>query len=184
MSHVSIASLSKELWERTIVINGFSKSFAMTGWRVGYSAAPLRITKVMKKIQANMTSHTSSISQYAAVKAFSLGNSFYETLRITFEKRRNYILEQLSNEKLIKIVKPHGAFYIFIDFSDVFGKSYKGNKIESDTDLYNILLNEFKVALVPGSAFGDPNCMRLSYSYNMDTISEGIKRIKDFLHRL
>ncbi|MCX8058786.1 MAG: pyridoxal phosphate-dependent aminotransferase [Spirochaetes bacterium] len=181
MKHISIASLSKEIWEKTIVINGFSKSFAMTGWRVGYSAAPKKISDIMKKIQANMTSHTSSISQYAALKAFSLGSSFYETLRTTFEKRRDYILNELKDNKYIEIVKPNGAFYIFMNISKTFGKSYKDQQIKNDNDFYNILLNEFKVALVPGSAFGDSECMRLSYSYKLETITEGIKRIKDFL---
>lgn len=184
MKHISIASLSKEIWEKTIVINGFSKSFAMTGWRVGYSAAPKKISDIMRKIQANMTSHTSSISQYAALKAFSLGNSFYDTLRTTFEKRRNFILDEFKNEKYIDIVKPNGAFYIFMNISKIFGKRYKDQVINSDNDFYNILLNDFKVALVPGSAFGDPECMRLSYSYKFETIEEGIKRIKNFLNSI
>lgn len=177
LEHISIASLGSDIFEKTITINGFSKSYAMTGWRIGYSAAPNTITSIMKKFQSNTTSNASSISQYAALNAFKIDEFYFKNLIDTFTKRRDFIYEKLKDNPFLDVISPHGAFYFFIDISKLFGHSYKGKKINSDIDFYSILLNDAGVAVVPGSAFGNKNCFRLSYSYSLSTIKEGIDRL-------
>lgn len=182
--HISIGSLSKQIFEKTITINGFSKSYAMTGWRLGYSAAPKEITKIMKKFQSNTTSNASSISQYAALNSFKLDKSYFSNLINIFTQRRDYIYNKLKNNKYLDIIFPHGAFYFFIDISKLFGHVYNSKVIKNDIDFYNILLNDAKVAVVPGSAFGNGNCIRMSYSYSLETIAKGIERILNILNNI
>ncbi|MFN3412087.1 MAG: pyridoxal phosphate-dependent aminotransferase [Exilispira sp.] len=180
--HISIASLGKDIFERTIVINGFSKSCAMTGWRVGYSAAPKKFTDVFKKIQANTTTHTSSISQYAALAAFDLPENYYSKNAKTFEERRNFIANWLDNRNELSYIKPEGAFYFFINISKIFGKKIKDTIIFNDNIFYSKLLENNLVAVVPGSAFGNKNYIRISYSYSLDSIEKALNRIGDFLN--
>lgn len=180
--HISIASLGKDIFERTIVINGFSKSCAMTGWRVGYSAAPKKFTDIFKKIQANTTTHTSSISQYAALAAFDLPENYYAKNARTFEERRNFIANWLDNRSELSYIKPEGAFYFFINISKIFGKKIKDTTIFNDNIFYSKLLENNLVAVVPGSAFGNKNYIRISYSYSLDSIEKALDRIGDFLN--
>lgn len=179
--HISIASLGKEIFDRTIVINGFSKSCAMTGWRVGYSAAPKKFTDIFKKIQANTTTHTSSISQYAALAAFNLPDDYFLQNTKTFEQRRNFIIKWLDGRKELSYIKPEGAFYFFINVSKVFGKKIKDTIISNDAVFYSRLLENNLVAVVPGSAFGNSNYIRISYSYSLESIEKALKRIGEFL---
>jgi aspartate aminotransferase len=179
--HISIASLGKEIFERTIVINGFSKSCAMTGWRVGYSAAPKKLTDVFKKIQANTTTHTSSISQYASLAAFDLPEEYFVKNAKTFEERRNFIASWLDKRDELSYIKPEGAFYFFINVSKVFGKKIKDTIITNDNIFYSKLLENNLVAVVPGSAFGNGNYIRISYSYSLNSLEKALKRMDEFL---
>ncbi len=179
--HTSIASLGKEIFDRTIVINGFSKSCAMTGWRVGYSAAPKKFTDIFKKIQANTTTHTSSISQYAALAAFDLPEDYFKSNAKIFQERRDFISKWLDNRNDLSYIKPEGAFYFFINISKVFDKKIDGEEISSDNLFYSKLLEKKLVAVVPGSAFGNYNYIRISYSYSLKSLEKALNRIGEFL---
>ncbi len=182
--HYSIAQHSEEMKKRTIIINGFSKSHAMTGWRVGYSACSPDISKSIKKIQANMSSHTSSISQYASLGAFKVDESYETMLKDVFSERRDIIINKLSNLNYLKPYRPEGAFYVFIDVSELFNKYHKDLKIINDEDVFQILLEEYGVALVPGNAFGNNKCLRMSYSYSTEAINKGLSQIEKFINNI
>ncbi|ACV63134.1 aminotransferase class I and II [Desulfofarcimen acetoxidans DSM 771] len=184
LEHISIASLSSELKELTIIINGVSKAYAMTGWRIGYAAAPVQIAKAMSDLQSHATSNASSIAQAASVAAIQGNQQPLETMRVEFAKRRDYMLQRLQAIPGVKCEKPGGAFYLFPDISGYFGKSYKSRIINSSTDLAELLLQEVKVALVPGIAFGCDKNFRLSYATSMENIKEGLDRIADFLVKI
>ncbi|MTI79794.1 MAG: pyridoxal phosphate-dependent aminotransferase [Firmicutes bacterium] len=181
MEHVSIASISEELKERTVVINGVSKAYSMTGWRIGYAAAPLEIAKAMANLQSHSTSNPSSIAQAASVAALSGTQQPVEDMKVEFVKRRDYMLERLLAIPGISCPKPNGAFYLFPNVSAYFGKSYNGKPINSATDLAAVLLEEVQVAVVPGVAFGNDDFMRFSYATDMDTITEAMNRIEKLL---
>lgn len=140
--HISIASLNKEIYDRTITINGVSKSYAMTGWRIGYAAAPAPIAKLMSSMQSHMTSNPNSIAQKAALAAIEGPQDCVEDMRKQFAKRRDYIYDRVVNMPYVKTVKPEGAFYLFVDFSGTYGKSYKGTVLESAAQIGAILLDE------------------------------------------
>ena len=182
--HISIASLSPEIKELTIIINGVSKAYAMTGWRIGYAAAPARIAKAMADLQSHATSNASSIAQAASVAAIEGDQQPLEIMLVEFDKRRNYMLQRLQSIPNIKCDRPGGAFYLFPDVSGYFGKFYQGKIINSSTDLAELLLQEVKVALVPGIAFGCNKNFRLSYATSMENIKEGMDRITDFLAKI
>lgn len=168
--HISIASLSDEFKKRTITVNGVSKAYAMTGWRIGYLAAPREIVKGILDLQGHMTSNPNSIAQYATKAALEMDESIIENMRIEFEKRRDYMYQELSKIKGFKMPpKPEGAFYIFLDISEFKMKS---------VEFANYALEKAHVALVPGIAFGMDNCVRLSYANSMEDIIEGINRLK------
>lgn len=179
--HISIASLGKEIKERTIVINGLSKSHAMTGWRIGFAAGPKDIIKSMTNIQSQSTSNPTSISQKAAVAALRGPQDFIEMMRREFNLRRDYLIEQLNNIKGIRCQKPTGAFYAFPNVSEHYGKSFNGREINSSLDLAMYLLEDAHVALVHGGAFGDDNFIRISYATSMENIKKGVERIKKAL---
>ena len=184
LEHVSIASLSPELKELTIIINGVSKAYAMTGWRIGYAAAPAKIAKAMADLQSHATSNASSIAQAASVAAIEGDQQPLKMMVVEFAKRRNYMLQRLQSIPMVKCDRPGGAFYLFPDVSGYFGKSYHGQVINSSTDLAELLLQEVKVALVPGIAFGCNKNFRLSYATSMENIKEGMDRITDFLAKI
>ena len=181
--HISIASISKDAYDRTIVINGLSKSYAMTGWRLGYAAASEKIAKLMTNIQSHMTSNTSSITQYAAVEALTGPQDTINAMVVEFEKRRNYMVQTLENIKDVSIIKPEGAFYIMVNINCAIGKEYNGKKVTDSVSFASILLDEENVAVIPGKAFGLENYIRLSYATSMDNIKEGLKRIKRFIEK-
>ena len=181
--HVSIASIPG-MRERTVVINGFSKSYAMTGWRLGWIAAPLWVAKAAIKLQGQYTSGPSSISQKAAEIAYTGDQSSVETMRQAFERRRDLIVKLAKEIPGFKVNVPEGAFYLFPDCSSYFGKSYNGKTINSSSDLALFLLEEGLVACVGGDAFASSNNIRMSYATSEDKITEAFRRIKETLAKL
>ncbi|MCX6169877.1 MAG: pyridoxal phosphate-dependent aminotransferase [Ignavibacteriales bacterium] len=181
---VSFASLRKKIKNRTITINGFSKSYAMTGWRMGYAAGPEEIIKAMNKIQSHSTSNASSISQAASLEALTGPQDYVEMMRKEYEQRRNFLHNALVSISDVSCYKPEGAFYLFPNFSKYFHKSTPLFRIERSFDLAMYLLYEAKVATVPGSAFGAEGYLRLSYSTSMANLKEGSDRIKEALSKL
>ena len=177
----SVASISKEAKEATIVINGVSKAYAMTGWRIGYAAGRKEIIDGMAKVQSQSTSNPTSISIKAAAQALNGSQEPVETMRKEFEKRRNFIVERLNKIEGLKCLKPQGAFYVFPNVESILGASFKGVKIETDAQLADFLLDEAKVATVPGSAFGADGYIRLSYAASLENIKEGTDRIEKAL---
>ncbi|HVO73495.1 MAG TPA: pyridoxal phosphate-dependent aminotransferase [Ignavibacteriaceae bacterium] len=181
---VSFPSLSEEMKKRTVLINGVSKSHAMTGWRIGYSAGPEEVIKGINKIQSHSTSNASSISQAAAVEALMGPQTALEEMRSEFEKRRNYMFEELNSIGGIKCYKPEGAFYLFPDLTSFFNKSTDVIRISDSFDLSMYLLYEAKIASVPGSSFGSEGFIRFSYATSMENIKEAMIRLKEALGKL
>ena len=169
--HVSMASLSEEIYNLTITINGFSKGYAMTGWRLGYSAAPEHIAKYIKLIQDHTASNATTFCQYGAFEALSGDQSFIADLREEYDFRRQYVYGRLSAMPKIKVVEPKGAFYFFIDTTELGMGSL---------ELCDKLLERYKVAAVPGIAFGNDNAIRISYCTSLDVLKEGLDRLEDF----
>lgn len=178
--HSSIAHI-EGMRERTIIVNGVSKAYAMTGWRIGFIAAPEWIVKGCNKLQGQYTSGPCSVSQKAAEAAYTTSQECVETMRKAFERRRDLIVELAKDIPGLEVNKPEGAFYLFPKCSSFFGKSYNGKKIENSTDLAMFLLEVGHVATVGGDAFGDSYCFRMSYATSDDNIREAMKRIKDTL---
>lgn len=175
----SIAQVSKEVQKQTLLVNGVSKAFAMTGWRIGYCAGPKEIISAMTKIQSQSTSNPTSISLKATTEALNGPKDEMEKMRKEFEKRRNYIVEKLNSIKGIKCVKPNGAFYVFPNISNLLGKKYGNKVINTDIELCEYLIDNAKIAVVPGSAFGLPGYIRLSYATSMENIIKGIDRLAE-----
>ncbi|MBI5666094.1 MAG: pyridoxal phosphate-dependent aminotransferase [Nitrospirae bacterium] len=182
--HISIASLGEEVKQRTIVVNGLSKSHAMTGWRIGFTAGPKDITKAMTNIQSQSTSNVTSITQKAAVEALNGPQDFLQTMRSEFDKRRKYMVERLNAMKGVTCKTPVGAFYAFPNVSSCFGKKFNGTPVNNSLELSTYLLEQGKVALVPGSAFGDDKYIRLSYATSMENVKKGLDRIEEALGNL
>ena len=174
--HVSIATLSKETQDRTVTVSGCSKSFAMTGWRIGYAAAPLDVIKAMTNLQDQVTSGATTFSQYGAIAAMRLPKEETEAMRKTFEKRRDLIVSLLREVPQVTTNVPMGAFYVFPDVS-----AYLGGRFADDLALAEFLLDEAKVASVPGSVFYGPGHLRLSYATSEADIREGVSRIASTL---
>lgn len=181
--HESIAQFDF-LKDRVILVNGLSKGFAMTGWRLGYIAAPLPLAKAIEKIQGQFTSGTSSITQRAAITALEDDLQPTQDMVNVFQKRRDLILEKIREIPGIKVHEPQGAFYIFPDVSAYFGKKDGDQTIKDSSDLSMYLLEKGLISTVTGSAFGEPNCIRISYATSEEKIEEGIKRMKKALEEL
>lgn len=182
--HVSIASLSEDAYNRTIVINGLSKSYAMTGWRVGFAAGNREVIKLMTSLQSHITSNGNSIAQWAAVEALQGPEDDVKHMISEFEKRRNYMIERIDKIDNVTAIQPKGAFYVMLDVSKYYGKSINGKKITTSLEFANEILEEEKVAVIPGSAFGLDNYIRLSYATSKELIEEGLNRIEVFLNKL
>lgn len=182
--HISIASLSQDAFERTVVINGVSKTYAMTGWRLGYMAASKEITKLMTSIQSHMTSNVNTIAQYAAIEALNGPIEDLNTMVKEFERRRNFMVDRLSKIDGVSIIKPSGAFYIMVNISSYFNTTFKGEEIKNSLDFSRVLLDEEKVAVIPGAGFGLDEYIRLSYATSMDIIETGIDRIAMFINKI
>jgi aspartate aminotransferase len=170
--------------DRVITINGVSKAFAMTGWRVGYLGAPKEIAKACDKIQGQITSATCSIAQKATETAVTLDPSITIPMCESFKKRRDLVLKLAKDIPGMKTNVPHGAFYLFPDVSSYFGKSYDGTLIKNATDLCFYLLDKAKVAIVPGAAFGNDNYVRISYATSEDMLVKAFQRLKESLSLL
>lgn len=183
-NHISIASLSKDAYERTIVINGLSKSYAMTGWRIGYCATSEKIAKLMISIQSHVTSNVCSITQYAALEALNGPQDEITKMINEFEKRRNYMINRIESIDNLSIVKPKGAFYIMINIENCLGKEINGKILNDSMEFCASLLENEKLAVIPGKAFGLSNYIRVSYATSMEAIKEGLNRIESFIKKL
>ena len=182
--HISIAALNEDAYERTIVINGVSKTYSMTGWRLGYVAASEKITKLMTSIQSHMTSNANTIAQYAAIEALNGPVEDLNNMIKEFENRRNFMICKLEKLNEISIIKPSGAFYIMVNISAYLNTTFKEQTINNSVDFAKVLLEEEKVAVIPGAGFGLDNYIRLSYATSMDIIENGIDRISIFLSKI
>lgn len=176
--HTSMAEF-EDMYDRTVVVNGVSKAFAMTGWRIGFIGAPEWIARACNKMQGQVTSGANVIAQRATITALENPPSKIKYMVDAFNDRRKLVIKQLSQIKGFKTNKPEGAFYIFPDISYYFGKTLRGKNINTASDFSLYLLEEAKVATVTGEAFGDPNCIRLSYAASEKDIQEAIKRIRE-----
>jgi len=183
--HVSIASLGEEIKSRTIIIDGMSKSYAMTGWRTGWAIAPEKIANAMTRAQSHMTSNVNSIAQYASLEGLTnteKSDEFIAEMRKTFDFRRRAAVKILE-DRGVKFIMPKGAFYIFVNVSGTYGKTTKGGSaIENSADFANALLNEKEVAVVPGSAFGADNYIRISYAIDESALKKGIEKLCVFIN--
>lgn len=182
--HVSIASLGDDIKNLTVVVNGVSKAYSMTGWRIGYAAGRKDIIKAMSNLQSHSTSNPTSIAQKAALAALEGPQESVKVMVAEFKKRRGYILERLNSINGISCLKTQGAFYVFPDVSGLFGKSFNGKEIKDSMSLTELLLNEAKIAVVPGVAFGSDNNLRFSYASSMDNIRDGLDRLEKFCSTL
>ena len=182
--HISIAALGEDIKKQTIVINGLSKSYAMTGWRVGYAAAPAEIVKAMTAFQSHTTSNCNSIAQHAAAVALTNGEKFMRESCVEFDFRRRLMHETLSAIPGLSCRLPKGAFYMMLDISGCIGKRLNGEEITGSESFARLLLEDKRVAAVPARAFGDDNYLRLSYAVKREKITEGAKRIAEFVAEL
>ena len=184
LKFTEIAQVVPELKPRTIVVNGVSKTYAMTGWRIGYACGPKELIGAITKMQSQSTSNPTSIAQKAAVEALNGSQDAVAAMVVEFEKRRTYIVERLNAMPGVTCYKSTGAFYVFPNFSSVYGKSFNGKKISNSTEFAAYLLEEAKVALVPGVAFGADKYARLSYAIGMENIKKGMDRIEAAIKNL
>ncbi|HEY4715492.1 MAG TPA: pyridoxal phosphate-dependent aminotransferase [bacterium] len=184
LKYRSIPSFGEEVKKRTLLVNGVSKAYAMTGWRIGYTAGDAKVVKAMANIQSQSTSNPASISLKAATEAFIGPQDFVEKMRIKFDERRKYIVKTLNSIKGISCSMPPGSFYVFPKISRLFGKSYNGKQIGNSMELAEFLLDVAKVAVVPGAPFGDDRYMRLSYATSMENITKGLERIRETVDKL
>ena len=179
--HVCIASLGDDVKAQSIIVNGVSKTYAMTGWRIGYAAGPKNVIKAMTAFQSHASSNANSIAQYAAATALSCGDTYIKSMITEYDVRRKLMHRMLNEIDGLSCRLPKGAFYIMLNLQDVIGRSYKGTVIDGSSRFAELLLNEKRVAVVPALAFGDDNFARLSYATSRQNIVEGCKRIACFV---
>ncbi len=179
--HVSIASFGEEIKDHTITINGVSKSYAMTGWRIGYAAANDKIAKIMANIQSHASSNPNTIAQIATIAALTGPQDDVEMMRGVFEERRAYMVNRINKIDGVSCIMPHGAFYIMMNIKDLFGKTLYGKTINSSDEFAELLLEKAKVAVVPGKGFGAEGYVRWSYATSMENIEKGLDRLENFL---
>lgn len=181
--HVSIASLSQDLYDRTIVVNGLSKAYAMTGWRIGYTASSVTIANVMANIQSHATSNPNTIAQYAGIEALNGDQSTIEEMRKAFELRKDYMVKAISEIPNVSCVEPKGAFYVMVNISHYKGKMVDDVMIKDSLDFAAVLIEKANIAVIPGIAFGVDDYIRLSYATSMENIVEGLGRLKAFCEK-
>ncbi|MEK6265123.1 MAG: pyridoxal phosphate-dependent aminotransferase [Clostridium sp.] len=179
--HISIASLSEDAYGRTIVINGVSKAYAMTGWRIGYAAGSTEIISLMTNIQSHTTSNPTSIAQYASVEALNGKQEDMKKMIEQFRLRRDYMVETINSINNLSCISPEGAFYVMVNISNVLNKSVNGKVISNSIQFSDLLLEVEKVAVIPGIAFGVDNFIRISYATSMENIINGLNRIERFV---
>ncbi|MDY5578057.1 MAG: pyridoxal phosphate-dependent aminotransferase [Lachnospiraceae bacterium] len=182
--HVSIASFNDEIYKRTITVSGLAKSYAMTGWRIGYTGSSEEIAKLMGSVQSHQTSNPNSIAQKAAVEALTGDQSTVTMMLGEFDKRRKFMYEKMSKMPNISVTEPLGAFYVFVDISKALEMSYKGKKVETSAEFARILIEDYNVAVVPCADFGFADHIRLSYAISIEQIDKGLTRIESFLNEL
>jgi len=178
---VSFASLSDDAYSRTITVNGFSKTFAMTGWRLGYAAGPLEVIKAMGRLQSHMTSNPVTFAQYAAIAALGDDGGAVEKMRTEFEQRGSYMSDRLNDIDGVNCLTPKGAFYCFPDVSSHYGRTINGTRISGSIDFAQALLEQANVAVVPGLPFGCDGNVRLSFACSLEQITKGLDRLKEWL---
>ena len=179
---VSFASLSKDAYNRTLTLNGFSKTFSMTGWRLGYTAGPLEVIKAMARLQSHMTQNAVAFAQEAAIAALcESDDEAIENIRIEFERRGKYMAQRLNNIEGVVCTEPTGAFYCFPDVSSHYGRNINGARINASCDFAKALLEQANVALVPGEPFGCDNNVRLSFACSLEQITKGLDRLEKWL---
>ena len=182
--HISIATLGPEVAARTVIVNGVSKAYAMTGWRIGYAAGPKQLITAMANIQSQSTSNPSSISQKAAVAALQGGDTFTRQMVVEFDRRRGLVIERLNKMPGVSCRIPAGAFYAFPNVAGVFGRRSDHGPISTAADLSNYFLKEAQVVVVPGEPFGSPSHIRLSYATGMEAVTRGLDRMTAALEKL
>lgn len=175
--HHSIASLSDEIKELTIVINGMSKCYAMPGWRIGYSASNRGIADVMANIQSHATSNPNTIAQYASIEALNGNQDSVKFMWKAFKERKDYMVKRINSIPHLSCVEPKGAFYVMLNISELIGKEFSGTKIKDSLHFSELLLDNVHIAVVPGSGFGAENFVRLSYATSLDNIKVGLDRL-------
>ena len=183
-THHSVASFGDAIKAQTIVVNGVSKTYAMTGWRIGYAAGPKSVIKAMTSFQSHASSNANSIAQYAAATALSCGDTYIKSMITEYDVRRRLMHRMLNEIDGLSCRLPKGAFYMMLNLQKVIGRKYKGQVIDGSTKFAELLLNEKRVAVVPALAFGDDNFARLSYATSRSNIVEGCKRIDAFIAEL
>ncbi|KAB3531061.1 pyridoxal phosphate-dependent aminotransferase [Alkaliphilus pronyensis] len=176
--HISIASLNNSIKDQTIIVNGMSKAYAMTGWRIGYTASNKEIANIMGNLQSHATSHPNTIAMYASAKALTDPQTSVEEMRKAFDERRKYMVEGISKIEGVSCLTPKGAFYIMMNISKLKGKEIAGKLIQNSMDFAELCLDKSHVAVVPGVAFGVDDYIRLSYANSLDNIKEGLKRLE------
>ena len=179
---ISIASLNDEIYKRTITISGLAKSYSMTGWRIGYTGSSKEIAKIMGSIQSHQTSNPNSIAQKAAYEALVGPQDSVLTMNLEFDKRRKYMYERISDMKYISALMPQGAFYMFVDVSNLLKKEYKGQRVNDLSNLAKILIEDYNVAVIPCDDFGFDDHIRLSYAISIQHIEKGLDRIESFIN--
>lgn len=182
--HVSIASLGEEIYKRTITVSGVSKSYAMTGWRIGYTGSSAEIAKLMSSIQSHQTSNPNSIAQKATTEALNGPQDTVLAMVKEFDKRRQYMYNRISKMPLVDALEPLGAFYVFIDLGEALKKEYKGKVIGTSAEFARILIEDYNVAVIPCADFGFDDHIRLSYAISLEQIEKGLDRIESFLKSL
>lgn len=182
--HVSISTVSEEMRERVIVVNSCSKTYAMTGWRIGFMAGPPKVIKAAAKIQTQSTSNANTIAQYAAVAALSGDQSCVDEMVLEYGKRREYVLSRIAALPGVSCSEPEGAFYVFPNVSGLFGQSFQGKKISSSAELSKLLLESVHLSVVQGDPFGSEDHIRISYATSMDRLEEGLNRFDGFVQDL
>ncbi|MBR6765461.1 MAG: pyridoxal phosphate-dependent aminotransferase [Clostridia bacterium] len=178
--HFSVTQIDEDMRERTVLINGMSKAYAMTGWRMGYSVSNKKLAKMMASYQSHATGNPNTITQYATLAALESENPDYEKMLKEFDSRRKYMVQAVNEINGLSAQTPKGAFYVMVSIKDIIGKSYNGRKISGSMDFAEILLDETMTAVVPGGPFGLDHYIRLSYATSMETIKKGLDRIKKF----
>ncbi|MBR2877488.1 MAG: pyridoxal phosphate-dependent aminotransferase [Clostridia bacterium] len=179
--HVSLATFSEEIKEHTIIVNAVSKTYAMTGWRIGYTASNAELAKVMSNIQSHGTSNPNTIAQYAAITALDGSLDAVYEMRTEFIKRRNYMVEKINEIDGVSCLMPKGAFYVMMNMEELVGKKLYGKEIKNSDDFAELFLEKALVAVVPCTGFGAPNYVRWSYATSMESIEKGLDRLKKFL---
>ncbi len=184
IKHVPVSTLGEDIKKATILVNGVSKTYSMTGWRIGFAAGDKDVIRAMEKLQGQSSSNPTSISQMAALEAYNGPHDEVERRREEFEIRKDYIVSRLNNIKEFKCFNPQGAFYVFPNITGFFGKKYNGKEITNSLDFTEFLLVDAKVAVVPGLPFGSDNNIRISYATSMEEIEKGLDRIEEAVSKL